>query len=154
MTFAHAKAHEVTLAWNDKLKLGLAAMDDTHEEFVEIVNEMLTCADEDVARCLDLFERHAEAHFLQEEMWMQTSGFPSMDCHVKEHEAVVASVREVQALLRSGGALEVARRLAAELARWFPAHADYLDAALAQWIVKRSHGGPPIVVRRNMQFDG
>ncbi len=154
MTYAHAAVDDVTLDWNDKLKLGFAPMDDTHEEFVEIVNAMLTCADEDVARLLDQFASHADMHFSQELDWMHTSGFPSMDCHVKEHEAVMASVREVQALLQIGGALDVARRLAAELARWFPAHADYLDAALAQWVVKRSHGGAPVVVRRNLKFDG
>ena len=135
---------------SDKFKLGYEPMDETHEEFVEIVNTMLTCADEDLAEQLRLFACHAEAHFSQEWAWMQSTDFPSMDCHVSEHDAVMQSVKEVQALLANGGSTDVVRRLAGALAEWFPAHADYLDAALSHWIVKCRHGGAPVVIRRNM----
>jgi hemerythrin len=42
------------------------------------------------------------------------------------------------------------RLLAAALADWFPSHADYMDAPLAQWMSKRKLGGVPVVVRRNI----
>jgi len=147
-----AATDNVGLEWCDKLKLGYEPMDETHEEFVGIVNQMLTCADRSLKHHLAQFAVHAEAHFAQELVWMRTTGFPSMDCHVREHDAVMQSVREVQSLLESGEPPDIARRLAAELAHWFPAHADYLDAALAQWIVKRRYGGAPVVLRRDMQF--
>jgi len=147
-----AATANVGLEWCDKLKLGYEPMDETHEEFVRIVNQMLTCADRDLMHYLTLFATHAEAHFAQELVWMHATAFPSMDCHVREHDAVMRSVREVQSLLESGEPPDIARRLAAELASWFPAHADYLDASLAQWIVKQRHGGVPVVLRRNMQF--
>ena len=38
----------------------------------------------------------------------------------------------------------------AELARWFPAHADYLDAALSHWLFKHRHGGKPVILRRRL----
>ena len=31
---------------------------------------------------------------------------------------------------------------------WFPGHADYMDSALATWLVKKSHDGRPLVLRR------
>ncbi|CAG2158927.1 hemerythrin domain-containing protein [Cupriavidus numazuensis] len=142
---------QASLEWCDRLKLGHPPMDETHEEFVAIVNAMLNCSDDELKHHLAEFAIHAETHFSQELLWMQTTAFPSMDCHVREHEAVMQSVREVQALLADGGSLLVARRLAAELARWFPAHADYLDSALAHWIVKERFGGAPVVLRRMMQ---
>ena len=53
--------------------------------------------------------------------------------------------------LVQGGNLEIARRLAAGLARWFPpGHADHMDSALAHWLVKRRHGGAPIVLKRGI----
>ena len=39
-----------------------------------------------------------------------------------------------------------ARDFAAELERWFPGHADYLDSALAAWMCKRQFGGKPVVL--------
>ena len=38
---------------------------------------------------------------------------------------------------------EIGRDFAAELERWFPGHADYLDSALAAVRCKRQFGGKP-----------
>ena len=43
--------------------------------------------------------------------------------------------------------------LAQSLADWFPGHADYLDSALVQWMVKKQLGAIPVVVRKNLKFD-
>ena len=50
-------------------------------------------------------------------------------------------------------AAEPEGRLAQALADWFPGHADYLDSALAQWMVKKQLGAIPVVVRKNLKFD-
>ena len=134
--------------WTDSFKLGYAPMDETHHEFVEIVNAMLSGPDQDLLKHLDAFAVHGEAHFAQELAWMQETDFPSTDCHADEHNAVMKSVYEVRDILAAGGNPAVARGLAEELARWFPGHADYLDSALAQWLVKRKSGGVPLVFRR------
>ena len=78
---------------------------------------------------------------------MQETNFPAAECHVAEHKAVMASAEQVLLLVEKGD-LAVSRRFADELANWFPAHADYLDSALAQWMVKRKFGGAPVVFRR------
>ncbi|HAY09270.1 MAG TPA: hemerythrin [Thauera sp.] len=122
-------------------------MDDTHREFVSLVDALLTVEDAQLAAALDAFAAHAEAHFEQENRWMDVDGFPARDCHVDEHAKVLASVREVQQLLAEGK-VEVVRELAVALKDWFPGHADYMDSALALWMVKRSHGGAPLVFRR------
>ncbi|MFD2274399.1 bacteriohemerythrin [Undibacterium arcticum] len=128
-------------------------MDDTHQEFVEIVNRMLECPPEELAQHLDEFAVHGESHFFRRKnTWMQETDFPSMKCHIDEHAAVMKSVHEVRQLLADGKDPAIARGLAAELAKWFPGHADYLDSALAQWLVKKSQGGVPVVLRRNMSF--
>jgi hemerythrin len=134
-------------AWSDKFLVGYTPMDQVHREFVELVNALLNCPDAEVLQNLQAFARHAESHFGDELKWMESSGFPPMQCHVDEHAAVMKSVGEVMQLVE-GGNTAIARALAAELARWFPAHADYMDSALAHWLVKKRHGGAPVVLRR------
>ena len=68
---------------------------------------------------------------------------------MNEHAAVLKSVREVQELLALGDT-GVCRRLARELANWFPGHADYLDSALAHWMCQQRLGGKPVVIRRDL----
>jgi hypothetical protein len=41
------------------------------------------------------------------------------------------------------------RRRVAALADWFPG-TPQMDSALSHWMVKRSHGGKPVVLRRNV----
>lgn len=135
--------------WSDMYLLGYGPMDETHREFVEIVDAMLTCSNEEFPAKLQAFERHAEAHFAEEDAWMQRTGFPPRQCHVDEHAAVLTSVRQVMEVVEQGDIAE-GRRLAAALAEWFPGHAIHLDSALSHWMVKQSFGGKPVVLRRNV----
>jgi hemerythrin len=139
-------------AWTDSFLVGYAPMDETHREFVETVGGLLACGDAGLADALARFAAHARRHFEQEDAWMAASGFPGAECHVDEHAAVLKSVGEVQALVACGE-FAYGRSLAAELVRWFPSHADHLDSALAHWLVKRSTGGAPVVLRRNLALN-
>ena len=137
------------LRWSDAYLLGYRPIDDTHREFVEIVDSMLSARDIELGDAIAAFERHAEAHFGQEAAWMEETGFPAMQCHVDEHDAVMKSVRRVRERVAAGD-IAIGRRLAMELVSWFPAHADYMDSALAQWMVKKRYGGVPVVLKRNV----
>ncbi|MDB5930459.1 MAG: hypothetical protein JWR60_2166 [Polaromonas sp.] len=138
------------MAWNDSFLLGLPAMDATHREFVECVAALQSAPDDELPVRLEDFASHALTHFEQENRWMDSTAFPAAQCHADEHAAVLASVREVQALLAQGANPQVVRDLAQALVDWFPGHADYMDASLSQWMSKRSHGGAPVVLRRNV----
>jgi hemerythrin len=137
------------LRWSDAYLLGYQPIDDTHREFVEIVDKMLRARDDELADVIAAFERHAEAHFGQEAEWMEQTEFPAIQCHVDEHDAVMKSVRRVRKRVAAGD-ISVGRRLAMELVCWFPAHADYMDSALAQWMVKKRYGGVPVVLKRDL----
>lgn len=135
--------------WEDRYLLGYAPMDDTHREFVDLVDALQKADDAGLGEALEAFAAHAEAHFSQENEWMVKNNFPPRDCHIDEHNKVLASVYEVRQHLAEGD-VAIVRELAAALIDWFPAHADYLDSALATWLVKREHAGAPLVLRRNV----
>lgn len=138
-----------SLIWSDALLTGYGPMDSCHEEFVDVVAALRTASEDDLSVCLRAVVEHLQAHFSEEEHWMIETGFPARDCHADEHAAVLRSAHQVLALLEQGDASEC-RRLADELARWFPGHADYMDAALAHWMCKRRLGGKPVVLRRGV----
>lgn len=140
--------HLAQFVWRDRYLLGHAAMDETHREFVQRVEALLAAPDERLGAALDAFARHAELHFAEEEIWMEQHSFPARTCHADEHAKVLASVREVRAKLEEGDT-GLVRELAKALREWFPAHADHMDSALAQWLVKKVHAGAPLVFRRD-----
>ena len=62
----------------------------------------------------------AEEHFASEQLADGAVWLPPRDCHVDEHERVLASVREVCSLV-AAGEFAAGRGLAPALADWFPA---------------------------------
>lgn len=115
------------LAWSDGLVLGLAAMDHTHQEFVDLLAQVAIADDEAVLAVWDALVEHTQAHFDQEDRWMRDTGFASGNCHATQHRVVLSVMREGTA----SGQVAMIRQMADELAAWFPTHAQTMDAALA-----------------------
>ena len=135
------------MIWSDELLLGHPAIDAEHRERVALIGVLLSCSDAALGEQLQAFSAHADAHFADDDRQMVETDFPAAGCHADEHAKVVSSAREVLGLVTEGDAA-IGRRFAEELARWFPGHVAHLDSALAHWLVKRRHGGAPVVLRR------
>nr|BAB32774.1 hypothetical protein [Pseudomonas resinovorans] len=83
-------------AWDDSYLLGHHAMDMVHREFVDLLQAALTAPNAELPNVLADIARHAEGHFAQENEWMESQGFPGGDCHIDEHNKVLASIYDVQ----------------------------------------------------------
>lgn len=141
------------MQWNDAYLMGYGPMDATHRVFVETVRALQLAPDPGLLPALEAARAHCESHFGQERQWMEETEMPGRDCHVDEHAAVLSSMNEVVRLLSEmpgERSCAIARSLAAELARWFPGHADHMDSALSHWMSKKRFGGKPLVIRRNI----
>lgn len=121
------------IEWSDSLALGQSVMDGTHREFVELLNRFGAAEDADLLARLDEFIAHTEAHFGQEEAWMERMQFPPLGCHRTEHEGVLEIMREVRNRIAAGEP-RFGPVLATAVAEWFPNHAHTMDAMLAEFI--------------------
>ncbi len=116
------------MEWSERLELGLARMDDTHREFVELYNALQGAPAEAFIERLDAFIAHTVEHFEQENRWMEKVDFPG--CHRAEHDRVLVVLRDVRERAAQGDRF-LGRRLVEELPAWFENHAGGMDAALA-----------------------
>ncbi len=121
------------MEWSAELELQSAMMDDTHREFVALLNALGDAAEGNMLASVDAFLAHTERHFTQEEQWMTATAFPPLGCHKTEHDGVLEVVREVRNRV-AAGELHYGPTLAAALAEWFPRHASSMDAMLAQFM--------------------
>lgn len=135
-------------AWSAEYELGDMNMDSAHREFVEVVQAMLSASDLEFPLRLEQFRQHAQSHFGDEDRLM-AEGYASSECHQDEHQAVLASVLEVQQLVAHGN-IAVGRRLSVELSRWFPEHTVAMDKGLAAWAQKKRLGGVRIAFARGL----
>lgn len=120
-----------TLEWTADLVLELPAMDETHQEFVELLAQVEAAADAELLPLWQQLVEHTDGHFGQEDRWMQRTGFAADNCHSLQHSTVLQIMRE-GAERGAKGELHVMRGMAAELVTWFVHHAQTMDAALAQ----------------------
>ena len=59
------------LEWSEALALDQQTMDDTHREFVDLLNRVAAAPESELLASLDEFVKHTEEHFSQEERWMK-----------------------------------------------------------------------------------
>jgi hemerythrin-like metal-binding protein len=118
------------LEWSDALALDLPVMDDTHREFVVLLAQVETAADDALLAHWRALVAHTDDHFGREDQWMQSTRFSSSNCHSVQHKVVLQVMREGIASGEAGD-LGVVRQMARELGIWFPQHAQSMDAALA-----------------------
>lgn len=121
--------------------LGVPEMDQTHEAFVQHIAQVETAADADVLARLDELIVHTEAHFAQEQGWMESMSFPQIGCHSVEHDGVLMVTREARRYVVEGKP-EIGRVLARELGIWFKQHAATMDAMLASAMQNQGAGVP------------
>jgi len=126
--------------WSAEWDLGNSVMDETHREFVELLDALIRASDQDFLARLDEFARHTEDHFEREQRDMESMHFPPMHCHQAQHDNVLTAVRDVRERV-AGGDIITGRYLAERIAEWFPEHADLMDRALARWIDFMQQGG-------------
>lgn len=118
------------LTWGPQFQTGDARMDDTHEEFTVMLNQILATPLRDQLPLYREFLRHTEAHFAQEERWMEATGFAADNCHASHHGTILDTMRAVEEHYLKGDN-EIIQRLAEALVEWFPQHAASMDAGLA-----------------------
>jgi hemerythrin-like metal-binding protein len=123
------------LVWNDAMLLKQPRMDATHREFVDLLAALDAALDHEPDELAPRFTQlldHTVEHFAQEERWMAAIGFAPENFHAFQHKHVLDVLREVKGVIGSTGDAQILRRLISELAAWFPAHAQMMDAALAE----------------------
>ena len=118
------------LHWNERLQTGDARMDDTHEEFVDMLNQLLATPQDQQLPLYRQFVEHTREHFAQEERWMVATGFAPDNCHASHHATIMETLHAVVEHYENDDK-EIITRLAEALVEWFPQHAASMDAGLA-----------------------
>ncbi len=129
------------LQWSDALALDLPLMDDTHQEFVDLLAAVVQAPDATLLAAWSALIAHTQDHFDREDQWMADTGFASGNCHATQHKVILQVMREGEQMGQQGQ-WAVIRQMAYELGVWFPQHAQSMDAALALHL--RSVGYDPL----------
>jgi len=89
---------QLDFEWNDSLRLGDAVLDEQHRRILELANAISDHDDRTVVQhaIMELF-RHTREHFGVEEDLMRKLGYPRLEEHRKQHEALIEDLGHVAA---------------------------------------------------------
>jgi hemerythrin-like metal-binding protein len=119
------------MSWDEsRHALGVADMDATHREFVELAYALIVAADEDFPALFARLHEHTRAHFEHEGKLMKQCRFPATGEHNSEHLRVLGELAHFARGVASGR-IGMARNYARSLPAWFDVHLSTMDAALA-----------------------
>jgi hemerythrin-like metal-binding protein len=140
------------LAWTEELRLDQPQMDQTHQEFVDLLRVVRIALETGEAQeGLATFEQllaHTVDHFAREERWMSAIGLPANNAHAQQHAAVLKAMREALRVAREEGRWRMLRVAIAELSQWFPMHARMMDADLVVCMRKTEFDPATGIARR------
>ena len=129
------------IQWLDaRFLLGVEEMDQTHREFIDLLNQAYTAPPETFGEGFAALAAHTEAHFANDDRLMAACRFPPIQEHQGEHRKVLAEMRHFAARAAAGNPALARRYLCEGLSCWFVQHAATMDSALAGH-VKRTLGG-------------
>jgi hemerythrin-like metal-binding protein len=126
------------MEWSDALVIDKGIMDETHREFIELLNRLAEAPDEKMLAALDEFISHTEEHFAQEQRWMEQMTYPPLTCHVREHDGVLETAHEVRRRV-AAGETRFGPVLAKAVAEWFANHAGSMDHVLALYMKEKGY---------------
>lgn len=116
--------------FDTKYVLGVEAMDATHREFVDFINQLSVAKGQSFDTLFLRLLKHTHEHFAQEETWMQSSAFPAYSEHFADHQRVLGDMTRFARQVERG-LIPMARAYVRELPNWFALHAITMDSALA-----------------------
>jgi hemerythrin len=124
---------------NPQYQLGLPDMDQTHREFIAIVNRCQGLNKADFMALFDELFEHTREHFASEKRLMEESGFPAIREHDDEHRRVLGELDQLRRRMIERDSTTSARTyVELGLPMWFALHAATMDSALAAHLKRQS----------------
>jgi hemerythrin-like metal-binding protein len=114
--------------------LGVFWMDKTHQEFIQLINELASADPHVFMLMFRQTIEHTEAHFAEEARLMKETDFPAIREHKDEHLRMLGALNRMGELVAKGRITLPRAYVREHLPTWFNLHAITMDSALAAHI--------------------
>ena len=115
------------MVWNDRLSVGVAAVDADHKKMVKMINELYDAIlagswREKLDGLLDRLVDYTRYHFAREEELFARTGYPEAEAHKREHDEMKEWMNSASNLHRDGSLPAPSLELMNHLKDWLFDH--------------------------------
>lgn len=133
----------VLIEWDDKLALRIPSIDREHQKLVAMINDLYNGFQSGHGRdamglVLNELIEYTANHFKHEEEVFRQTAYPGAEAHIREHQALVAKVLELQAKFKSGAQNVLTQDVMLFLKNWLVQHIMGTDRRYCDHFI--SHG--------------
>ena len=126
--------------WSKRLDLAHDELDGEHHLQIAMIGALAEAIEQRrpvmARRLAEQLETYSSAHFMGEQLVMESSEYPRAGVHQAEHEGLVKHIRELRERLRSDD-YDDALTMALDLLTGLSAHIGSSDGAFAQHLKER-----------------
>lgn len=127
--------------WSSEYSVGVEELDGQHRRWIEIMNELETALDSDLAsqatsKALQAMIEYTQEHFSREEELMRRTEFPEFESHKALHDGFVAQCQSLHCALKRANSA-TAKILFGQARRWFMEHIQVVDKQYSQHLNER-----------------
>lgn len=120
--------------------LGDLEMDETHREFLALVQKVTTAPATELATALQALFEHTRGHFHREEERMQAINHRSFAEHRADHQRILGDMERFAQRAAAGRGTMARAWVGDSLLAWFATHARTMDSALAADLSQQAAG--------------
>jgi hemerythrin len=130
------------LAWSERFKLGIPAVDHEHKELIDLINTLhdqlgKEPSKEEVLGFLEEINAKINAHFALEEKVMRGLHYDELGAHKGDHEELLDGIRDIMDRAETAPFSELEADLASQLKGWFGTHFATKDARLHHFLEEK-----------------
>jgi hemerythrin len=127
------------IVWNDRLSVGVTAMDREHKELIAILNSLYDAiragaAHDSMSETLERLDEYTHFHFAHEEALFAQSAYPDAEKHCLEHANTLAWLAEVRRKYDNGTAAGLSLEVVNYLKDWLFDHILGSDQKYTPWL--------------------
>jgi len=124
-----------TIHWSPRYETGIPEIDQEHRLLFDIMNDLIAAfrrgdPKPEVRSVLDFLVNYTMGHLQTEEDWMRDHGYPDLETHRLEHEAMKVQVLDLVHQFEVG--VDLTMKVTVLMADWLQYHVDGSDLALAE----------------------
>jgi len=130
------------LKWNDSYSVGVVVLDDDHKRLINLINQLQTAAlyhtsDQYEKECFDALIDYTKTHFQREEQLLEENGYPGLEAHKKQHQAMIDQVGNMVAEYQQNADVTIEKTIS-YLKKWLIKHINGTDKEYSGFLNERN----------------
>ncbi|HYD29511.1 MAG TPA: bacteriohemerythrin [Azospirillaceae bacterium] len=128
-----------SITWTEEFSVGVALMDQEHQELLRLLNEFADAVKAGRAKgllssTLDRLAEYTAGHLSREEKLLHEHGYPDLFAHRQQHRDLMRQLGDLQGRLQRGATMSLSLDLLSFLVTWLTDHIQNSDREYGKYL--------------------